>query len=481
MYEFGSTLSSARLCFSLYARTLTCPGIPSMVWKQFCVMVAVSTWLWKHTLSSWYIRRQAWARTIFLQSSRENHRCLLEMERYTRSVRLQFERNPICTLGSTTEMSQMECGHRGNFSMSSEWVCWLDNQWVAFSHSPRPCEKTVHMCCMARAAFQTSHPRSMHICTMVLTSWFCKYSYAHFAVSSSRTGTVVSLVGQSDNYSQQEELESVGELSQVCSQIVLKCLYLARCGRPDILWSVNKLARAVTQIGKSLWQSLCSFDFIHSSLKWISTILSCGYHCWALSTGFIPRIRLCWRPWGLEMNVRRSLMYFRKSNVCSHKLDVQETNVSISQFYRVWNHFLGCWTANVWTTCSWSLRHSDWSSTFNQQQCPTQTFEHSGNWLYASFQSQDAENQMNAKGWAIVCCGLCTHHHTFFSGRVSVVHFWRQRSGDQHDYQKTKSNNETRVQNPESCAWMVVRQNQRGTEDPNQRFGHQEPTCWHVN
>ena len=40
---------------------------------------------------------------------------------------------------------------------------------------------------------------------------------------------------------------SVGESSTVCSQIVLKCLYLARIGRPAILWSVNKLARAVTK------------------------------------------------------------------------------------------------------------------------------------------------------------------------------------------------------------------------------------------
>ena len=37
-----------------------------------------------------------------------------------------------------------------------------------------------------------------------------------------------------------------------CSQIVLKCLYLARIGRPDILWSVNKLARAVTK-----WTKTC--------------------------------------------------------------------------------------------------------------------------------------------------------------------------------------------------------------------------------
>ena len=41
--------------------------------------------------------------------------------------------------------------------------------------------------------------------------------------------------------------KSVGESGQVCCQIVLKCLYLARIGRPDILWSVNKLARSITQ------------------------------------------------------------------------------------------------------------------------------------------------------------------------------------------------------------------------------------------
>ena len=42
-------------------------------------------------------------------------------------------------------------------------------------------------------------------------------------------------------------MKSVGELSQVCSQIFLKCLFFARIGRPDILWSVNKLARSITK------------------------------------------------------------------------------------------------------------------------------------------------------------------------------------------------------------------------------------------
>ena len=47
-------------------------------------------------------------------------------------------------------------------------------------------------------------------------------------------------------------MKSVGELSQVCCQIVLKCLYLERNGRPDILWSVNKLARSITK-----WTKAC--------------------------------------------------------------------------------------------------------------------------------------------------------------------------------------------------------------------------------
>ena len=41
-------------------------------------------------------------------------------------------------------------------------------------------------------------------------------------------------------------------MSQICSQIALKCLYLARIGRLDILWSVNKLARSITK-----WTKAC--------------------------------------------------------------------------------------------------------------------------------------------------------------------------------------------------------------------------------
>ena len=61
-----------------------------------------------------------------------------------------------------------------------------------------------------------------------------------------------------------EELKSVEELSDACSQIVMKCQCLARIGRPDILWSVKKVARAITK-----WTRACdkrsarSISYIH--------------------------------------------------------------------------------------------------------------------------------------------------------------------------------------------------------------------------
>ena len=55
-----------------------------------------------------------------------------------------------------------------------------------------------------------------------------------------------------DHHFKEEEMKSVGDLSQVCCQIVVKCLYVARIGRLDILWSVSKLSRSITK-----WTKAC--------------------------------------------------------------------------------------------------------------------------------------------------------------------------------------------------------------------------------
>ena len=68
-----------------------------------------------------------------------------------------------------------------------------------------------------------------------------------------------------------------------------------------------------------------------------------------------------------------------------------------------------------------------------------------------------------------------------FAARSFVVCVWRQRSSNQDDYKGKKSHNETCFQDPQSCAWLVVRSNQFGPQDPNRIHRHQKPTCRHAN
>ena len=138
------------------------------------------------------------------------------------------------------------------------------------------------------------------------------------------------------------------------------------------VWSVNNFARAVTK-----WTQACDrrlarlIAYIHhtSDIRQYCHVGNTAQHC-RLGL-FIPWLRLCWRLWGLKINFRVSLVYLWKPNFCPSQLDVQEANVSIPQFHRIWNYFVGCWIANGWTTCSRLLGRGNWSVTFNKQHCKT--------------------------------------------------------------------------------------------------------------
>ena len=80
-----------------------------------------------------------------------------------------------------------------------------------------------------------------------------------------------------DHLLKEEEMKSVGELSQVCSHIVLKCLYLARIGRPDILWSVNKLARSITK-----WTKACD-KRLNRLISYIHHICAYKQYCYVVT------------------------------------------------------------------------------------------------------------------------------------------------------------------------------------------------------
>ena len=97
----------------------------------------------------------------------------------------------------------------------------------------------------------------------------CVERYCELANKTTQQLYKVSTPCIDDHHFKEEEMKSVGELSHVCSQIVLKCLYLARIGRPDIPWSVNKLARSITK-----WTKACDkrlnrlISYIHHTCEY---------------------------------------------------------------------------------------------------------------------------------------------------------------------------------------------------------------------
>ena len=151
-----------------------------------------------------------------------------------------------------------------------------------------------------------------------------------------------------DHHFKEEEMKSVGELSHVRSQIVLKCLYLARIGRPDILWSVNKLARSITKWTKACYKRLNRLiSYIHHTCEY-------KQYCHVGNTAKQCRLGLFQDSdfaGDLEDSKSTSggtLCVFGKLYTCSNKLDVQETNFGFAQFNRILNYLFGYRTEIGW-------------------------------------------------------------------------------------------------------------------------------------
>ena len=80
-----------------------------------------------------------------------------------------------------------------------------------------------------------------------------------------------------------DDLIEQGELAEVAAKIVLKALYLARLARPDILWTVNALARTVTK-----WTKACDkrlhrlISYLHFHSEWTQLCYMGDYtkDCW---------------------------------------------------------------------------------------------------------------------------------------------------------------------------------------------------------
>ena len=166
-----------------------------------------------------------------------------------------------------------------------------------------------------------------------------------------------------DHHFIEEELKSLGELSNVCSWIVLKCLYLARTGGLDILVR-EQTCLCYQKVDQSLWQTLSTFDIIHASYKWIQTILSCGKHSTTMQMGTVWGLWYCQRFRRLEFNIRRNSVLFWKWHVRAKRLDVQETAFCFKQFCRSWNYFSRCRFTHGLGSRSESSGNINWGISF---------------------------------------------------------------------------------------------------------------------
>ena len=108
---------------------------------------------------------------------------------------------------------------------------------------------------------------------------------------------------------------------RIVRSVLTNCLKMLVLGTNWMTWRsvVGQQACKIShKMDSGMWQTIGKIDLLHSSHKRFPTKLSCGKHGTALSTGFISRLRLCWWPWRLEINLRRALMHCRKLNNCLH-------------------------------------------------------------------------------------------------------------------------------------------------------------------
>ena len=160
-----------------------------------------------------------------------------------------------------------------------------------------------------------------------------------------------------------------------------------------------------------------------------------------------------------------------KSHVCIHKLDVQETNFSFTQIDGMWNYFSWCKFTHGRNSRPGSLGFDYWSvAFFFQPTCETQwkNAKKIVAWHTIKKTHQLPNDDPNSVQWSwIMQRRLSFFKREIFSLWCDAVHFWRWWSGDQDGHQKQKSNNETRIPKPESCAWLIICQKQLGHKNHN--------------
>ena len=254
-----------------------------------------------------------------------------------------------------------------------------------------------------------------------------------------------------DHNFKMEELETVGELSKVCSQIVLKCLCVARIGRPDILWSFNKLTRTVTK-----WSKACD-------------------RRWALLKAYIHHIndhRQYFHVGNTSQHCRLGL--FQDSDFAGDFGDSKSTSVWILCFVGSRTFVPVSWMCKKQTSVSHSSTESevisldaglrmDGTLALDLWHVVIEVLHSSKNTHQAvrdHYRKEKVDDQEPRSRARIEIQSTLNQNETVTEKLMTcpmyALHFWRQRSSHQNDHQRRKFYEEARSQNPQSCVGLVV-------------------------
>ena len=208
---------------------------------------------------------------------------------------------------------------------------------------------------------------------MHISSWSCDMEghakkcverYSELANKTTQQLYKVSTPCIDDHHFKEEDLKSVGELfKKYALQLFWNAYILGTNWKTGYSMVSEQTCTIHHKMDQSLWQTIISFDLLHSSYMWLQTILSCGetlpnnanWDC--LKTPILQEI--------LRIQNLRQVEHcsFRKPYVCSNQLDVLETNFSFAQFNRIRIHFLGRRIEVGWYTRTWFMgsdRRSSW-------------------------------------------------------------------------------------------------------------------------
>ena len=163
-----------------------------------------------------------------------------------------------------------------------------------------------------------------------------------------------------DHQFKEEVLGICRRIAQICSQIAPKCQYLARIDRPDILWSLNKLARTVTKWTRACDKRLARLISEKHNTSEFQQCCHVGKYYTTVQVGTVLGLWLYQEILKTQNRPHVNFLQIWKSHVRANKLDVQEANVSFTQFNRIWNYFSWCWSTHGWNSRSRSLGFGHW-------------------------------------------------------------------------------------------------------------------------